>query len=88
MRLNNRVAALERRTGTQEQPVDSLLISFAHLDEHGELMTEIGAATVFGNASEQGLELQRGAKESEGQFLARVDAERVRIHGPQVLARD
>lgn len=68
--------------------MDSLLISFAHLDEHGELVTDVGAATVFGNASKQGLELQRGAEESESQFLARVDAERVRIHGLSVLKHD
>lgn len=87
-RMSHRIAALEKRTGPQEEPVDSFLISFSHLDEQGELVTDVGAATVFGSASKQGLELQRGAEESEAEFLARVDAERVRIHGSRVLAHD
>lgn len=86
MRLHQRLKALEDKAPVPNQGPTVLIIQSVAPTPDGPAEGVSEAAFILNSATLPGISLHRDDNEAEADFLSRVEAERFRIHGPEVAA--
>ena len=86
MRLHQRLKSLEDKAPGHNSGPTALVIYTVTPTPEGPGEGTPVIAYVLGTAKSPSVNLQRNDQETEEAFLARVEAERFRIHGPEDLA--